>query len=246
MDFCSRLLLVLDVGFLPSPCTYPQVENRRNKKQKQKKQTRSALKHRLLSPWLARVGHGAAGTMAGDASAGSGHLAPAWHELEASKERRAQDRSCWHAGKAPACPVHLVAPLGVRDVRFHLQGEKQSRVLGCTPGSTERPFQSPPGPGFGKAGSWGKAAGPRLTVSSVSVLSSALSMARRCPSPPVPSLPWEPSPTGDGDAAPASALFFSLSLHPAGTGTAGAGCARAEQQPRAHRAGGKAPWHQKG
>lgn len=119
VDFCSRLLLLRDVALLPSPCTYPQVENRRNKKQKQKKQTQSALKHRLLSPWLARVGHGAAGTMAGDASAGSGHLAPAWHELEASKERRAQDRSCWHAGKAPACPVHLVAPLGVRDVRFH-------------------------------------------------------------------------------------------------------------------------------
>lgn len=109
------------------------------KKKTNKNKPKSALKHRLLSPWLARVGHGAAGTMAGDASAGSGHLAPAWHELEASRERRAQDRSCWHAGKAPACPVHLVAPLGVRDACFHLQGEKQSGALGCTPGSTEHP-----------------------------------------------------------------------------------------------------------
>lgn len=68
------------------------------------------------------------------------------------------------------------------------------------------------------------AAALRLTVSSVSVLSSALSMLR--PSPPLPSLPCEPSPGGAGDAEPTSAFFFSLSLHPAGT--AGPQGARAE------------------
>lgn len=82
------------------------------------------------------------------------------------------------------------------------------------------------------------AAGHRLTIiSSVSVLSSVLSVLR--PSPLLPSLPRELTPSGAGDAEPTSAFFFSLSLHPAGTvGAQGAHAEHAEQM----REWGMSPW----
>lgn len=112
------------------------------------------------------------------------------------------------------------------------------RALGAVPAALARPLEHPPGSGHPPpaptqaasghelSGSRAPSAGsgPALTVSSVSVLSSALSTLRRslCPSAPVPSFPRgsrDPSPTGDGDSAPVSTLFFSLSLDPARTET---------------------------
>lgn len=108
-DLSSGLMILWGVELLPSsPPHVLTLQNRRDKD----KPTRTRTQ-RLLSPWLANTGHGAAATGGGDVSAGSGHWAPAWHLPGASKGMRSWGRSCG----APASP--LLAALRVRGVGLH-------------------------------------------------------------------------------------------------------------------------------